>query len=246
MDIRSRYTLHTAENVNLDVELAGVANRVFAYLVDALIMLILLIVAMIGVGMMAQTKKELSETLMPLLSFGVLFGYHFFQEWLWNGRTVGKTLFNIRVVRNNGQAIGFWEAFGRNLLRVIDVFVSGAGLLIMIFSKREKRLGDYLVGTIVVSNEVDSPPAEMLRPIAKVSPLPGDKEASTDIPLITPTPEEYNILRSFFGRKKALFASAQKQLDSELRAHFKMRYNLPDETVNDPAFLETLYEGFRR
>src|SRR5207245_757339 len=58
--------------------------------------------------------------LLTVLAFGVLWGYYVFFETLWNGQTPGKRLTHLRVLRETGGAIGFWEALIRNLVRFVD------------------------------------------------------------------------------------------------------------------------------
>ncbi len=49
----------------------------------------------------------------------VAFVYHFLTEWL-TGRTLGKCLLGLRVVADDGSALGVRASFLRNALRLFD------------------------------------------------------------------------------------------------------------------------------
>ena len=233
MEFRSIHTLETAENVHIKVELAGLANRVFAFALDALIMMGLLGLVVIGALLVSAVNhsSEWSSTLIPLGIFVVFFGYNLFQEWLWNGKTVGKVVFHIRVVRDNGQPIGFWEAFGRNLLRVVDVYLSGLGLLVMMFNASEKRCGDFVAGTIVINDlavlKPGSPilPANVLSSAEPETSVGGiENPAAVGLRL---TPEEAELLKAYRSRRSKWFAWPREVLGRALGQYFGERWHQP-------------------
>jgi uncharacterized RDD family membrane protein YckC len=78
------------------------------------------------------------------------FGYFIFCELTMRGQSVGKRIFGLRVIRDNGQPLEFSQSLVRGLLRTtLDMMY--VGLLIILFSKKHKRLGDMAAGTLVVS-----------------------------------------------------------------------------------------------
>ncbi|WP_303673861.1 RDD family protein [Vampirovibrio chlorellavorus] len=222
MDIRSIHTIETAENIHIKVELAGLASRVFAFLIDGALMGLLsaLVVGLFALWAYVAKVPEIAKTGIPLGSFAVFFGYHLFQEWLWNGRTVGKFLLHIRVVRNNGQAIGFWESLGRNLMRLLDVYVLGVGLLCMMFNRGEKRFGDFIGGTIVIND------AKVTKPTYQLSPASALLDAGefADVRL---TAEEAELLKTYLRRRKQFLKPARLRLVEQLCAYFSQRWHRP-------------------
>jgi len=227
MEFRSIHTLETAENVHIKVELAGIANRVFAFFIDMLIMLGLLggVMVLTFILTSARGGQELGRTVMPIGLFVVFFGYHLFQEWLWNGKTLGKAIFNIRVVRNNGQPIGFWESFGRNLLRVVDVYTSGVGLLVMMFNRGEKRCGDLVAGTMVINDQAVAKPGQhsLLLDAEPVA-------LSLENGALRVTEEEAELLAAFRVRRNGFLVSARRLLSQAMRQYFSQRWHQPVET----------------
>jgi uncharacterized RDD family membrane protein YckC len=74
-------------------------------------------------------------------------------EWAWSGQTPGKRWLRLRVIREDGRPVTFWESAARNLLRIFDIepfpFYS-VGLVSVFLSSRDQRVGDLVAGTVVV------------------------------------------------------------------------------------------------
>lgn len=86
-----------------------------------------------------------------LLGFVVAMGYHFLIEGLWDGYTVGKRVFGIRVLKEDGTTPDIGAAVIRNLLEIVDgFFYYAVGLFFMASSDMRQRLGDRIAGTVVV------------------------------------------------------------------------------------------------
>ena len=79
----------------------------------------------------------------------------FFLEWLLNGQTPGKRMLHVRVIKQGGYALRFFDTLLRNLLRVIDFLplFYGVGLTSLLFTRDSQRLGDLVAGTLVVYQE---------------------------------------------------------------------------------------------
>jgi uncharacterized RDD family membrane protein YckC len=225
MDIRSVQAIQTPEGIPLHVELAGVANRVFAFGVDLLLLALLLalVTALLFMARTAGASPELLRTVTPPLLLVIPPGYYLLQEWLWNGKTVGKALFRLRVVRTNGQPIGFWEAFGRNLLRVVDVSLSGIGLPCMMLNRGEKRFGDFLAGTMVILEQPIVPPGSRL----------ADNPNTSSRPAARLTSEETDLLRAYLDRRSHLLKDSRRRLEQALCRYFSGRLGVSIQSDRD-------------
>jgi uncharacterized RDD family membrane protein YckC len=73
-------------------------------------------------------------------------------ETLNNGQTIGKALFRIKAIRQNGSKINFSTSIVRHLLGAIDYFpaIGLIGVLVAASNKNKQRLGDMVAKTIVV------------------------------------------------------------------------------------------------
>lgn len=151
-----RLEVETPDHVVLRYDLAGGGNRGFAALVDV-IAAALLVAGSLSVwaflsSILPRGSLRGLEGVFVMLT--VLLGWSYFivLEWLWNGQTLGKRLFGLRVISADGSPAGFIAVLVRNLARVVDFLpaVYGLGLLAIVLSSRSQRLGDLAAGTFVV------------------------------------------------------------------------------------------------
>lgn len=150
------WSIETPENVRLSFRLAGPWSRGGAYLIDV-VMRIGIVWAFVFyvLPFVAMGPPDLGGGLILLLLFLLEWCYGWFFEAFWEGRTPGKRLVGLRVLRSGGYPIGFYEAMVRNLLRGADVLpvFYGIGLISMVSTRRFQRLGDLVADTIVVEEE---------------------------------------------------------------------------------------------
>ena len=80
-----------------------------------------------------------------------LLSYFTLLEGLWQGRTLGKKLLGLRVVRQDGAPLDLGTALVRNLLRLVDgQFGYLVGAILVWTSPLKQRLGDRVAHTLVV------------------------------------------------------------------------------------------------
>jgi uncharacterized RDD family membrane protein YckC len=156
-------SIRTPENIELSYALAGPGSRAAAYVLDLLVMSFvcqlmanLLIVA--GAAILTALGQETPlwiTAILGLSGFAVYNGYFILLEWLWNGQTPGKRLLHIRVIKQGGYALRFFDTLLRNLLRVIDFLplFYGVGLTSLLLTRDSQRVGDLVAGTLVVYQE---------------------------------------------------------------------------------------------
>ncbi|WP_436923180.1 RDD family protein [Halosimplex amylolyticum] len=105
-------------------------------------------------GTSAETAVAVGAALFGVGATATMFAYFTLMEGAF-GRTVGKLLFGLVVVRTDGSAIGYREAFVRTALRAVDslpsLYLLGFGS--MLASDRRQRIGDRVAGTVVVEAE---------------------------------------------------------------------------------------------
>jgi uncharacterized membrane protein SpoIIM required for sporulation/uncharacterized RDD family membrane protein YckC len=156
--------VETPELVVLTYSVAGVGSRVLAGLTDLLICAGLLFVVAIAIVMLGggfslafDRSASWGAAALVLAQFVVLWGYYVLFEGLMDGQTPGKRLHRLRVVRDGGYSVTFGVSAVRNLVRMLDmqpgVFYL-VGLSSLFFTKRGRRLGDLVAGTIVVREDI--------------------------------------------------------------------------------------------
>ncbi|HTW20186.1 MAG TPA: RDD family protein [Mycobacteriales bacterium] len=163
------------EAVAVDLRLAGVGSRGIAALIDLAIVTaaqlgLLFAILLLGPGGSIATFL----TLLVVIEVGVVLGYPVAMETLWRGRTLGKAVMGLRVVRDDGGPIRFRHAFFRGLVGVVldkpGISYALLALIPMLASSRKKRLGDFAAGTLVLQDRV---PGGFDAPVAMPPPLAG-------------------------------------------------------------------------
>jgi uncharacterized RDD family membrane protein YckC len=139
--------------VDLELDLAGLGSRFIAELIDYVVKGLVigaLAILLYAIGSGVATAVFL------VLTFAIWFLYDVLFEVLANGRTPGKRITGLRVVRTGGQPVGFLTSAVRNMLRVVDGPATSyiVGIVAIVASKRNQRLGDMAAGTLVVREPV--------------------------------------------------------------------------------------------
>lgn len=70
--------------------------------------------------------------------------------WLWRGRTPGKALFGIRVIRLDGNKLNFWNSFGRAGGYAASAATVFIGFLEAIWHPNRQTVHDRIAGTVVI------------------------------------------------------------------------------------------------
>ena len=254
--------IETPERVQLAFALASIGNRFLAVVVDHFIQFFSIFVvawALISLTQIGQTvqKEGFSQffdempkwtlAILIIVLFLIFAGYFVFFEWIWNGQTPGKRLMKLRVIREDGRPITFWESLARNLLRLFDTFpgfvipIYSIGLITIFMSNRDQRLGDLFAGTVVVRERTDEAPTfadtfsnptadAAFRRVQKQTPFTGDLKSVTD--------SEIEVVEVFLRRRW--------DLTERQRIWMAWRVALPIMYKIKPSYdLQTFtYEGF--
>jgi uncharacterized RDD family membrane protein YckC len=145
-----RVTIATPEGVSLELVLAGVGSRFIARLLDTVIQLAINFA--LALGLFFTSAPGFVRAIAAVVLFLVIFAYDVPFEVLNGGRTIGKVAAGIRVVGDLGEPISFFTSAIRTILRIIDFLpvLYVGGVVCMVSTKHDQRLGDLAAGTIVV------------------------------------------------------------------------------------------------
>lgn len=139
---------------------AGFATRLIAWLIDWLLLTIIISASAAVIGFLGQALKineilGLGEgiRLLVLVIGAVLaaiapISYNI-ACWMLAGQTVGKWVMGLRVVRTNGQRVGFWAAVRRQIGYWLSSILF-LGFAWILFDNRRQGFHDKLAGTFVV------------------------------------------------------------------------------------------------
>jgi uncharacterized RDD family membrane protein YckC len=223
VEYADRVAIATPEGVELEVELAGLGSRFLAEAIDWVLKAIVvgaLAILLYAIGSGVATAVFL------VLVFIIWFGYDVLFEVLSNGRTPGKRACGLRVVRSGGQPIGFVASSVRNLLRIVDGPLTSyvAGIVSIVVSKRNQRLGDMAADTLVVREPAGPGQATAWeqRPDSVPAPPPapwssGAANASGDQWDVSAiSQEEFAAVRQFLERRWTIEDGARRRLAWQL------------------------------
>lgn len=152
----SNLQINTTQNVNLDYTIVSIGERILAFLIDGFVLyLYLVLVNYIGAALGYVFEDAWTQFGLQSLIFLPAMFYSLIMHSLFNGRTVGKMLLKMRVVRFDGAPVHWSNYLVRWMLRLVDIwlFMGSIGLLTILFSERRQRLGDAAAGTVVISTK---------------------------------------------------------------------------------------------
>ena len=141
--------------------LAGLGKRLGAFIIDSVILAVLAVLTLASGIILTETAfiinpETLVNLLIPLyLVLLLLSSTYFIFLQGFSGKTIGKMVMGIKVVKDNGEPIGFWEA----LLRWLGYFISALfvflGFIWAIFDSKNQTWHDKFVGTYVIRKDYE-------------------------------------------------------------------------------------------
>lgn len=155
----SQIDITTSQNINIQYQVAGIGERIAAFLIDMLIKIAYVIVLYTVLSKFfnletyfnsldrASIVAILTMITLPVHLYTLVF------ESLMEGQTPGKRLMKIRVVKIDGYQASFGDYLVRWVFRLIDITSNSGvvGIISMIVSKNNQRLGGIASGTAVIS-----------------------------------------------------------------------------------------------
>jgi uncharacterized RDD family membrane protein YckC len=241
-----KLTIDTPEQVHLEFVLAGIGSRFMAAFLDAVIELIVYLIvifsALLGSWKIYDTSRSIwIQAILGLFFFCIYWGYHALFEALWKGQTPGKRWAGIRVIKDSGRPINTFEALARNLLRAVDFLplFYGVGVLTMLLNSKNRRLGDYVAGTLVVHESSD-----------RESKIFFNTPTKTEFVLHQAsglTLQEAELIETFLARRLDLPYDVRRLNSKRIAEMISARLNIPLESrpADDENFLELTVKEFR-
>jgi uncharacterized RDD family membrane protein YckC len=142
--------IQTTQNVDIEYELASIGDRILATLLDYVFFIAYFVMLAIIAGF---TKGVIFESIAVVVILLLpVFLYDLLCEMFFQGKSFGKMIMKIKVVKLDGTQAGFGAYLLRWLLRIIDtrLFSGGVALIAIIANGKGQRIGDMAAGTTVV------------------------------------------------------------------------------------------------
>lgn len=241
MEYEDTVLIATPEGVEIELALAGIGSRLAARLIDHLIQAaiaagaVLILFAAVGEDSLAGT---VATVIGILLSFLIFWAYDVLFEAFNGGRTPGKRALGVRVVGEHGEPVSFSMAAVRNILRLIDEYLTlwVAALISMVRSKRTQRLGDMAAGSLVVKDRAVE--AE-LEPGIGISSLAGleaaDRWETTQVDA-----DDLAAARRYLERRSHLAPHVRDHLAGDLAGRLRPKVPGSDPALGADQFIELL------
>ncbi len=210
----------TPEAVVLDVQTAGLGSRVFARAIDVAIQGAAIILLVTGFSLLGTAGLVVSLIAITVIAFA----YPIIWEWLWRGRTPGKAALGLRVVTRQGAPVHFRHAAVRGLIGLGEVLaLPVVGVLSMLASANDQRLGDMAAGTIVIRERAA---AHQAWPVVFYPP-PGWERYVASLDVSAMSAGEYETVRSFLLRAHEMAPVPRSNLAVRLAGPLADRWHQP-------------------
>ena len=253
--------IETPERVPLHFALASIGNRFIACAIDHAIQVLsigligltaLILMSFPSIEQVVAGAPKWVLAVMILMLFLIFSGYFAFFEWAWSGQTPGKRWLKLRVLREDGRPITFWEAAVRNLLRTLDMMPApfySIGLISVFSTNRDQRVGDMVAGTVVVrEREAEAPEFSQVfaTPVSDPALRRSFKPVDFTASLSSLTEAEIQVVETFLRRRWDLSDVPRQWMAwrVSLPILYKLRPTYDVSTFTYEGFLEELLHRY--
>lgn len=142
--------IQTTQNVDIEYEVASIGDRILATLLDYLFFtayaLLILVIAGLTSWNFFNSLGMITLLILPILLYDLVC------EVLFQGKSFGKMIMKIKVVKLDGTQATFGSYLLRWLLRIIDtrLFSGAVALIAVLVNGKGQRVGDMAAGTTVI------------------------------------------------------------------------------------------------
>jgi uncharacterized RDD family membrane protein YckC len=234
VELDDRITIATPEGIELQLQLAGLASRFIAGTVDLIIQLLAIFALALITGPVFGGGK-LNTVVFVIGVFMIWFLYPILFELLARGRTPGKRLSHLRVVRDSGAPVDLQASAIRNLVRVVDglLLLYVPTVISILVTERNQRPGDIAAGTLVIRESAPPKQAPATTATAAQKPL-----EEWDVSAITA--QELAAVRRFLDRRETLDRGARYELALRLASGLRPKIAGATARTDPERFLEAL------
>lgn len=149
--------IETSQHVKLNYEIAGVGERVLAYVLDAFFMGVYYFVLIsvtaslgeyLGDSVLDGQWVMMAVVILPLML------YHLLMEIFWKGYSIGKKIVGIRVAKIDGTRAELSGYLLRWIFRFVEISLFGGTLafVTVLVNGKGQRLGDIVAKTCVIKD----------------------------------------------------------------------------------------------
>ncbi|MFE0646759.1 RDD family protein [Streptomyces sp. NPDC058877] len=217
--------LVTGDAVVLGLQPARLPSRTLAVLIDLVVVGVVYLLVALGLAVATASLDEAAVMAVSIASFLlVLVGAPIAVETLSHGRSLGKLVCGLRVVRDDGGPIRFRHALVRGAMGVVEILMTFGvvACVASLVSQRGRRLGDVFAGTLVVRERM---PAARVRAVPPPPPWLVGRFSGIDLSAV---PEALWLeVRQYLTRARELDPVAGRRLAERLADELVARTGAP-------------------
>lgn len=237
----------TTQNVTIEYELALLRERMLAWLLDWVIVVLGYILLLILIRLLIPDNlagdwfdPAIIFFLIPMLLY---FLYNTFFE-IWNsGQTPGKSVVNIKVVRLDGKDPEWSDVVLRALLQMVDsLFSAGViGSLLIKTTAKSQRFGDMAANTTVIKL-YGSRFAFRLEDILNISSLDNYKPVFPQVRKLSE--RDMIFIKKVLNRRQQYPNEAHEEVVETLVGNLLPLLGIDKRPANNAEFLKTLLRDY--
>ncbi|MDB5147595.1 MAG: hypothetical protein JWQ57_1615 [Mucilaginibacter sp.] len=147
--------IKTAQNIDIDYEVAGLGERILARLIDYVLYLAVYLIYIWTSGSSYHPSVFYSFTL-PQILFFLFYGfYDIITELLFNGQSLGKYIMKIKVISLDGGRPRLGQYLLRYIFRLVDfgLTLQIGAIISVAVTENKQRIGDIVANTTLVKTK---------------------------------------------------------------------------------------------
>ena len=228
----------TAQKVTIEYELATFRDRVIAFLMDQLILLVLISVF----TFLVNEIFGFSSIFLFLMVTPIYVFYSPFSEILLDGQTLGKRVVGIKTVKLTGREPSNIDYLTRWAFRLIDIYLSAGIISAMLVnsSSKAQRLGDITSNTVIIKIKFYS--RFRLEDIENISSIESYQPYFYEVKKLNE--EDVLLIKQTLSRSLRYDNQAHRELIQELVNNLVNQLELDIMPRNNIEFLKTLIRDY--
>lgn len=233
--------IKTTQNVLLEYELASLRDRILAFILD-LVCILVSISILSAIFFSLFSVYGFMETVASIILVCVFLFYSLAFEVFNNGQSLGKKALRIRVIKTTGEKANFYDYAGRWIFRMIDIYFSFGAIASMLIasSARAQRIGDIVSSTTVIKL---IPSVNLyLEDILRIQSRENYQPVYSQVKQLAE--KDVLLIKNTLDRSKKYDNDAHDEAIDLLAARLKSILGIREATPDNMRFLQTLINDY--
>lgn len=238
----SSIEISTTQNVVIEYELAHLRDRIFAFMLDILIIWGVIVFSTLIFNLFVPKGTNYYSYFLYFFTIPFFLFYSLFSEILTGGQSLGKKILKIKIVRTDGTEVTLSDYFIRWSFRLVDIYFSLGALASILINSSDKgqRLGDFLANTTVI--RLRPKMNLVLKDILKISSLENYQPFYKNVTELSE--KEMIFIKAAFEQALKYPNEAHKEAITMLVQKIMHKLSISEKPNNNTTFLRTLIKDY--